>query len=72
MALTLPQLLDAWQNSPYPNAAFRHYLAYQIGGPGLGRPSDISDALAASFTAIQQRLGAEGTWVPPAHDPGGP
>jgi hypothetical protein len=72
MALTLPQLLDAWQNSPYPNAAFRHYLACQIGGPGLGRPSDISDALAASFTAIQQRLGAEGTWVPPAHDPGGP
>jgi hypothetical protein len=64
-ALTLPQLLDAWQNSPYRDAAFRHYLARYIGGPGLGRPGDISDALAASFTAIRQRLGAEGTWMPP-------
>jgi hypothetical protein len=73
-ALTLPQLLDAWQDSPYRDAAFRHYLARYIGGPGLGRPGDISDELAASFTAIRQRLEAEGTWMPPpepARGPGG-
>ena len=74
-ALTLPQLLDAWRNSAYRAAAFRNYLAFAIGGPAVGRPRDITDALAASFTAIRQRFGANGAWPPgetgtPAHPPG--
>jgi hypothetical protein len=35
---TLPQLLDAWRNSPYRDAAFRNYLPYETGGRELGRP----------------------------------
>jgi hypothetical protein len=61
----LPQLLDAWRASPYCDAAFRNYLAFQIGGQELGRPSDVRNALAESFAVIQERLGAEGTWSPP-------
>ena len=49
---TLPQLLDAWRNSPYRDAAFRNYLSYEIGGQELGRPQDVQQALAESFTAI--------------------
>ena len=33
---TLPQLLDAWRASPYRDAAFRNYLAHEIGGQELG------------------------------------
>ena len=62
---TLPQLLDAWHNSPYRDAAFRNYLSYEIGGQELGRPQDIQQALAESFTAIQQHLGTPGQWIPP-------
>jgi hypothetical protein len=62
---TLPQLLDAWRTSPYRDAAFRNYLAYEIGGQELGRPGDVQDALAESFEAIQRLLGAPGTWTPP-------
>ena len=62
---TLPQLLDAWRNSPYRDAAFRNYLSYEIGGQELGRPQDVQQALAESFTAIQQHLGTPGQWIPP-------
>jgi hypothetical protein len=62
---TLPQLLDAWRASPYRDAAFRNYLAYEIGGQELGRQGDVQDALAESFDVIQQLLGAPGTWTPP-------
>jgi hypothetical protein len=62
---TLPQLLDAWRNSPYRDAAFRNYLSYEIGGQELGRPADIQAALAESFTIIQQLLGTPGQWTPP-------
>jgi hypothetical protein len=41
-----------------------NYLAFAVGGPALGRPRDITNALAAAFTAIQQRFGAEGAWPP--------
>jgi hypothetical protein len=34
--LTLALLLDAWRNSPYRDAAFRNYLAYEIGGKRSG------------------------------------
>jgi hypothetical protein len=63
--LTLPQLLVAWRESPYRDAAFRNYLAFEIGGRELGRPDDVDDALADSFTVIQQRLGTQGTWKHP-------
>jgi hypothetical protein len=63
--LTLPRLLDTWRQSPYRDAAFRNYLSFEIGGQELGRPRDVRDALAESFTVIQQRLGAQGTWSPP-------
>jgi hypothetical protein len=62
---TLPQLLDAWRTSPYRDAAFRNYLAHEIGGQELGRPGDVQDALAESLEVIQQLLGAPGTWTPP-------
>ena len=62
---TLPQLLDAWRASPYRDAAFRNYLADEIGGQELGRPADVRDALLACFTVMQQLLGAPGTWTPP-------
>jgi len=62
---TLPQLLDAWRTSPYRDAAFRNYLAHEIGGQELGRPADVQDALAESFEVIQQLLGALGSWTPP-------
>ena len=62
---TLPQLLDAWRNSPYRDAAFRNDLSYEIGGQELGRPRDIQQALAEAFTAIQQHLGTPGQWIPP-------
>jgi hypothetical protein len=62
---TLPQLLDAWRASPYRDAAFRNYLAHEIGGQELGRPGDVQDALAESFEVIQRLLGAPGTWTPP-------
>ena len=62
---TLPQLLDACRNSPYRDAAFRNYLSYEIGGQELGRPADIQEALAESFTIIQQHLGTPGQWTPP-------
>jgi hypothetical protein len=61
----LPQILDAWRNSPYRDAAFRNYLSYEIGGQELGRPDDIQQALARSFTTIQQLLGTPGLWTPP-------
>lgn len=63
--LTLPQLLDAWRQSPYRDAAFRSYLAFEIGGRALGRPADVDDALAESLTVIHQRLGTQGTWKRP-------
>jgi hypothetical protein len=62
---TLPELLDAWRASPYRDAAFRNYLAHEIGGKELGRPGDVQDALAESFEVIQRLLGALGTWTPP-------
>jgi hypothetical protein len=62
---TLPQLLDAWRVSPYRDAAFRNYLAYEIGGRELGRPADLRDALLACFTVMQQLLGAPGACMPP-------
>jgi hypothetical protein len=62
---SLPQVLSAWRDSPYRDAAFRNYLAYEIGGQELGRPDDVRDALAKSFTIIQQRLGTPGMWTPP-------
>ena len=62
---TLPQLLDARRASPYRDAAFRNYLAHEIGGQELGRPGDVQDALAESFEVIQRLLGAPGTWTPP-------
>ena len=62
---TLPQLLDAWRTSPYRDAAFRNYLAHEIGGQELGRPADVQDALAESFSIIQQLLGTPGQWTPP-------
>ena len=62
---TLPQLLDARRASPYRDAAFRKYLAHEIGGQELGRPGDVQDALAESFEVIQRLLGAPGTWTPP-------
>ena len=46
---SLPQVLSAWRDSPYRDAAFRNYLAYEIGGQELGRPDDVRDALAKSF-----------------------
>jgi hypothetical protein len=63
---TLPQLLDAWRASPYRDAAFRNYLAHEIGGQELGRPADVRDALLACFRVMQQLLGAPGTWTPPS------
>ena len=33
--MTLPELLDAWRRSPYRDAAFRNYLAYEYGGQEL-------------------------------------
>jgi hypothetical protein len=62
---TLPQLLDAWRNSPYRDAAFRNYLSYEIGGQELGRPPDLQQSLAETFTVIQQHLGTPGQWTPP-------
>jgi len=62
---TLPQLLDAWRASPYRDAAFRNYLAHEIGGQELGRPGDVQDALAESFEVIQRLLGALGAWTRP-------
>jgi len=62
---TLPQLLDAWRNSPYRDAAFRNYLSHEIGGRELGRSDDIQQALAQCFTIIQQHLGTPGQWTPP-------
>lgn len=62
---TLPQLLDAWRASPYRDAAFRNYLAHNIGGQELGRPADVQDALAESFEVIQRLLGAPGAWTRP-------
>jgi hypothetical protein len=62
---TLPQLLDAWRTSPYRDAAFRNYLAHEIGGQELGRPADVEDALAESFEVIQRLLGAPGAWTRP-------
>lgn len=62
---TLPQLLDAWRASPYRDAAFRNYLAHEIGGQELGRPADVQDALAESFEVIQRLLGAPGAWTRP-------
>jgi hypothetical protein len=61
----LPQLLDAWRQSPYGGVAFRNYLSYHYGGQEIGRPADMSAALLESFTVIQQRLGADGAWSPP-------
>lgn len=55
--LTLPQLLRAWRESEYANAAFRNYLAYEYGGLEIGRPGAIGDALAESTMSIQRRLG---------------
>ncbi len=69
---TLPQLLDAWRTSPYRDAAFRNYLAHEIGGHELGRPGDVQAALAESFEAIQQLLGTPGAWTPPESPPGRP
>jgi hypothetical protein len=64
---TLPQLLDAWRSSAYRDAAFRNYLSYEIGGRELGRPADVQEALAESFTVIQQHLGTgPGAAVPGA------
>jgi len=62
---TLPQLLDAWRASPYRDAAFRNYLAHDIGGQELGRPADVQDALAESFEVIQRLLGTPGAWTRP-------
>jgi hypothetical protein len=62
---TLPQLLDAWRASPYRDAAFRNYLAHEIGGQELGRPADVEDALAESFEVIQRLLGTPGAWTRP-------
>jgi hypothetical protein len=47
--MTLPQLLDAWRQSPYGGVAFRNYLAYEYGGQELGRPAEVHAALAESF-----------------------
>lgn len=62
---TLPQLLDAWRASPYRDAAFRNYLAHEIGGQELGRPADVEDALAESFEVIQRLLGTPAAWTRP-------
>jgi hypothetical protein len=62
---TLSQLLDAWRNSPYRDAAFRNYLSHVMGGRELGRPDDVQQALAQSFIIIQQHLGIPGQWTPP-------
>ena len=77
---TLPQLLDAWRHSPYRDAAFRNYLAHEIGGQELGRPDDVRAALTESFQVIQQLLGTPGAWTPrkaprqdvPRNRPGNP
>ena len=61
---TLPQLLDAWRHSPYRDAAFRNYLAHEIGGQELGRLDDVRAALTESFQVIQQLLGTPGAWTP--------
>src|ERR1700761_3370992 len=51
--------------SPHRDAAFRNYLAHEIGGQELGRPADVEDALAESFEVIQRLLGAPGAWTRP-------
>ena len=63
--LTLPQLIDAWRQSPYAGAAFRNYLSYQYGGQQLGRPAGVAAALAESASIILQRLGTAPTGTLP-------
>jgi hypothetical protein len=53
---TFPLLLEAWIRSPYREASFRSYLASQYGGQDIGRPTDISDALAEVFSALDRRF----------------
>ena len=48
-----------------PRRGIRNYLSYEIGGQELGRPNDVQQALAESFTIIQQHLGTPGQWTPP-------
>ena len=55
--LTLPQLLDAWRNSPYRDVAFRNYLAHEIGGRELGRPDDVRDALLPAALTLRNVIG---------------
>jgi hypothetical protein len=68
--MTLPQVLDAWRQSPYSGVAFRNYLAYEYGGQELGRPAEVQAALAESFEVIQRLLGASETWSPPGEPDG--
>jgi hypothetical protein len=54
--ISLPQLLDGWIRSPYREGSFRSYLFAQYGGQDIGRPDDIQEALAESFSVLEQRL----------------
>jgi hypothetical protein len=53
----------------YRDAAFRNYLAHQIGGQELGRLDDVRAALTESFEVIQQLLGTPGARTPPESPP---
>ncbi len=57
---TLPQLLDAWRASPYRDAAFRNYLAHEIGGQELGpasRRAERPGRIVRSHPAAARRPG---------------
>lgn len=38
-------------------------LAYAIGGQQIGWPDDVQQALAESFSTVQQRLSVPGPWI---------
>lgn len=54
--VAVSRLLADWLESEYHEASFRSYLWSRYGGQDIGRPDDMRDALAASVSAMWQRL----------------
>ncbi len=54
--ISLVDLLNSWQDSPYQNASFRSYLWSAYGGQEIGRPSDMRCALDDTTAEIWRRL----------------
>jgi hypothetical protein len=55
--VTLPQLIDDWQQSPYREASLRSYLSSRYGGQNIGRSAHLRAALESSTKIMQERLG---------------